>query len=93
MSKTLLIEILCAVMVVGFIDAQKIMVNDTYGNPECNPATWLKYDSSCCTTEKPCGIGEGDCDTHNQCAGDLECGIDNCGPDFPSNYDCCKEGN
>ena len=90
MSKTLLIEILCAVMVVGFIDAQKIMVNDTYGNPECNPATWLKYDSSCCTTEKPCGIGEGDCDKDYDCAGHLICGKNNCGYKFTNKKaDCC----
>ena len=85
MSKTLLIKILCAVMVVGFIDAQTIMVNDTYGNPECNPATWSKYDSSCCTTEKPCGIGEGDCDKDYDCAGHLICGKNNCGYKFTNN--------
>ena len=62
-------------------------------NAKCNSATWSSYDASCCTAENPCGIGEGDCDTHNQCAGNLECGVDNCGPDFPSKYDCCKEGN
>ena len=63
------------------------------GNRKCNPATWLSYDSSCCTAENPCGIGEGDCDEYNQCAGDLVCGVDNCGPEFPSNYDCCSKGN
>ena len=63
------------------------------GNPKCNPDTWSSYDSSCCTAENPCGVGEGDCDTDNQCAGGLVCGVDNCGPEFPSNYDCCREGN
>ena len=51
------------------------------------------YDASCCTAGNPCGLGEGDCDTHSQCAGNLVCGVDNCGPEFPTNYDCCKEGN
>ena len=61
------------------------------GNPECNPATWSSYDSLCCTTQNPCGKGEGDCDEDNQCLGDLVCGTDNCGSQFPVyGADCCK---
>ena len=62
-------------------------------NQKCNPATWSSYDASCCTWNSPCGIGEGDCDTNDQCAGGLVCGVDNCGPEFPSSYDCCKKSN
>ena len=68
---------------------------DFLGNPACNPATWYMfdgYDGSCCTSEKPCGLSEGDCDahdTHEDCAGDLLCGVDNCGPAFDSRADCC----
>ena len=59
------------------------------GNPECNSATWSSHDYSCCTARNPCGIGEGDCDGNDQCLGDLICGEDNCGSEFPSNADCC----
>ena len=47
----------------------------------------------CCTKEKPCPIGEGDCDHHHDCMPGLKCGLDNCksfDPAFPaSDYDCC----
>jgi len=33
---------------------------------------------SCCTDSNPCEVGQGDCDTDDQCAGDLLCGKDNC---------------
>jgi len=37
-----------------------------------------------------CGINEGDCDSHENCAGHLRCGVDNCdGPSFDSTDDCC----
>ena len=41
-------------------------------------------------------MGEGDCDSDSQCAGDLVCGTDNCivfdtaWPD--SAFDCCTTG-
>ena len=59
-------------------------------NPECNSATWSRYDGSCCTAQNPCGIGEGDCDRSDQCLGDLVCGKDNCGSGFPPVADCCR---
>ena len=47
---------------------------------------------NCCTVEKPCNEGEGDCDLHSQCAEGLICGIANCiGPDHPLNADCCEK--
>ena len=64
------------------------------GNPDCNSATWSGYDWSCCTVDKPCGIGEGDCDYNNECTGDLVCGHNSyCGSEFPSGSDCCVLGN
>ena len=60
------------------------------GNPDCNPATWSNYDSSCCTVENPCGLGEGDCDQDNQCIGNFVCGYENCGSEFPRLADCCS---
>ena len=57
----------------------------------------------CCTPEKPCEEGEGDCDGpgdgglndgHTGCKGDLECGSNNC-KQFGSFYhvkdDCCQK--
>jgi len=39
-----------------------------------------------------CGLGEGDCDSHEDCVGHLRCGDDNCdGPGFDSTDDCCEE--
>ena len=61
------------------------------GNPDCNPETWNKYSSECCSVERPCGSGEGDCDLDSECIGDLVCGKDNCGERFPvSGADCCQ---
>ena len=62
----------------------------TVGNPECNSNTWTDYDRSCCTVNSPCTVGEGDCDSDDQCIGGLKCGKDNCGHDFPPLADCCE---
>ena len=56
---------------------------------------------SCCTTEYPCGVGEGDCDSDSECDDGLECGKDNCRPclggvdcsEFESSDDCCFDPN
>ena len=37
-------------------------------------------------------LGEGDCDSDSECAGDLRCGDDNCPAPTPSYYDCCITG-
>ena len=44
-----------------------------------------------CTSDNPCGIDQGDCDTHNECQDGFFCGSNNC-PDslgFHSEFDCC----
>ena len=44
-----------------------------------------------CTSQNPCGLDQGDCDTHDECQDDLSCGSNNC-PDslgFHSEFDCC----
>jgi len=50
---------------------------------------------SCCTEDKPCELGGGDCDDDSECSGDLVCGYNNC-RDFHPNagptHDCCKTG-
>ena len=41
-------------------------------------------------------MGEGDCDSDSDCAGDLVCGTDNCqdfDSAFSSTHDCCTSGN
>ena len=54
-------------------------------------ATW-----ACCNLENQCGFGEGDCDTNDQCEGNLICGIDNCqamnpNKNFDTYADCCYD--
>ena len=46
-------------------------------------------DWSCCTSSRPCTLGEGDCDYDIDCFNRLTCGTDNCGPSFPTGFDCC----
>ena len=42
-----------------------------------------------CTYENPCGIDEGDCDTHDECQFGLNCGSNNCPDSFDPDMDCC----
>ena len=46
-----------------------------------------------CTIESPCGVNEGDCDSHNVCQGHLMCGYNNCPEslNYASEVDCCYE--
>ena len=50
--------------------------------------------ADCCTDDSPCKLGDGDCDTDSNCAGDFVCGFNNC-RDFNRNadyeYDCCMK--
>merc|ERR1719209_1246781 len=50
-------------------------------------------DDSCCSPDSQCGEGEGDCDTDNDCFGDLLCVPQGCDrtsfPSFDSTDDCC----
>eukprot|EP00092_Neocalanus_flemingeri_P087752 GFUD01110803.1.p1 GENE.GFUD01110803.1~~GFUD01110803.1.p1 ORF type:complete len:101 (-),score=13.16 GFUD01110803.1:117-419(-) len=47
----------------------------------------------------PCSIGQGDCNVHDDCEGDLVCGTNNCvafwmSPSYPKfefTDDCCEE--
>merc|ERR1712223_1015832 len=62
-------------------------------NPGCNAST---NDKNCCTSSNPCSIGKGDCDKDSHCAGDLECGKNNC-KQFDNawsdaSFDCCEDG-
>ena len=62
-------------------------------NPKCNPLTWENYDNECCSADEPCGLGEGDCDSDDECSGELVCGVNNCiqkHTDFTAQADCCE---
>ena len=39
--------------------------------------------------QQRCGVGEGHCQHSEQCAGDLLCGRNNCGPMFEPGVNCC----
>ena len=50
--------------------------------------------ANCCSETNSCGVGEGDCDSDDECLGDLRCGRNNCEPDFGwggPRSDCCYE--
>ena len=71
-----------------------IQASTTITTVECNGVP--KTDMNCCTRNKPCNIGGGDCDSDYDCAGNLKCGQNNCAADFSSpgsnwklNADCC----
>ena len=47
---------------------------------------------ACCNSTMRCGLGQGDCDSDNDCGDGLECGTDNCNNFFPEadpEADCC----
>ena len=61
---------------------------------ENNVCDAANYDNSCCTPDKPCGAGKGDCDSDDDCIGSLVCGTDNCGEGYDATIgiadaDCC----
>ena len=50
-------------------------------------------DENFCTTDNPCGIDEGDCDSSNECQTNLFCDIANSCPaynGFASDVNCCS---
>jgi len=49
-------------------------------------------DGCSCSPQLPCGVNEGDCDSKEDCQGDLVCGKDNCeGELFEDDDDCCVD--
>ena len=61
--------------------------NDVAIATRCTATNW---DLNCCTSANPCGINQGDCDSDDQCYGDLKCGSNNCiGFVGDSGADCC----
>ena len=69
-----------------------IISNDVAEATRCTAADW-SY--SCCTSAKPCSLGQGDCNSNDECGGTLTCGSNNCLNDFgfgDSGLDCCIDG-
>ena len=72
-----------------------------YSGPRCNGYPTTEW--NCCNPTTQCGVGEGDCDTDDDCLGDLICGSsrdssNNCKNDFSNqrsfwteSADCCTE--
>ena len=56
--------------------------NDT----RCTAINWYY---NCCTSANPCGLNQGDCDSDDECSGDLSCGLDNCVGFGVTDADCC----
>ena len=46
-------------------------------------------DEDFCTIDSPCGVDEGDCDSHDMCQVGLLCGLNNCPEEFDNTTDCC----
>jgi len=58
-------------------------------NPDCDGS---KDSKNCCTVESPCHLGQGDCDSDDECQSGLTCGKNNCyrfNPDAHEKSDCC----
>ena len=54
--------------------------------------TGTAQDWAFCSKAKPCGVGQGDCDSDEQCQSGLKCAIDNCKSIHPNAHrlaDCC----
>ena len=53
--------------------------------------------NNCCTEDMPCPEGDGDCDSDDQCVGELRCGQNNCAAEghlkanFTEKSDCCED--
>lgn len=63
----------------------------------CRGERGWDFSYNCCVEGGDCGEGEGDCDNHGECSGNLRCGKDNCrymNPGegkFPNDADCCYQ--
>ena len=71
-----------------------------YPNPSNSDGVNRVHLFNCCTPDTPCGLGGGDCNSDQDCKGDLICGLyqsnsNNCknepriGLTWPTNTDCC----
>jgi len=61
--------------------------------PDFEEPTGCQSSDGCsCSPQLPCGLGEGDCDSKEDCQGNLVCGKDNCEAEwFNEDTDCCAD--
>ena len=69
------------------LTAKSQFFTDSFSGCDGTTSGW----GSCCQANKRCGVAEGDCDSDDDCAGNLLCGTDNCLSPFSSNGDCCYD--
>ena len=73
------------------VNVSKNLFSDIPSSLDC-PAGPFDYGGACCSSIKgPCGEGQGSCNGHDECKGDLYCGIDNCrfyDPNYPTGSVC-----
>ena len=64
---------------------------DNVNTEFCSNCDCLNSNVKICTTEKPCGLDEGDCNYDNECQPGLKCGENNCPVHLfnHSSIDCC----
>ena len=84
-----------------FILESFILLIFLFEGPRCNGYPKTEWD--CCNPTTKCGEGEGDCDTDDDCVGDLICGSsrdksNNCKNEFANSAsfwmdkaDCCTQ--
>eukprot|EP00961_Rhodomonas_salina_P238356 3221588-Rhodomonas_salina.1 len=56
---------------------------------DCDPSD--ARNNQCCTDRGDCQVGDGDCDSDGECAGNLKCGTDNCPVGSQEDWDCCYD--
>ena len=57
-------------------------------NQECGEGA--SSSNNCCTPDKPCDVGMGNCNSNEDCVGNLICGDKNCGTGFLKDDNCCE---
>ena len=63
---------------------------DRYAFDALFPGRSCHGGDSCCDSDSPCILAEGDCDWDSDCASNLVCGTNNCvGSSFEPTDDCC----
>ena len=63
------------------------------GSRNCNEGGQPDIEQ-CCTEDRPCDEGQGDCDHYRDCKGLLVCGVNNCDQSKFNwtDADCCESG-
>jgi len=89
-------KILTLFMLIGVVQMQRLRNAEEPKKPRVRKTPTGqggKADWAFCTKDKPCGAKQGDCDSNDQCAAGLICGINNC-RNFHKNAhrlaDCCE---